>query len=41
MIRSHTFYTYRLLQGIGGFETINQWASFHHEKLNGKGYPFI
>lgn len=40
VIRSHTFYTYRLLQAIKGFETINKWASFHHEKLNGKGYPF-
>ena len=40
IIRSHTFYTYRLLQSIKGFETINQWASFHHEKLNGQGYPF-
>jgi len=40
VIRSHTFYTYRLLQGIKGFETINKWASFHHEKLNGNGYPF-
>ncbi len=39
-IRSHAFYTYRLLQAIKGFETISMWASFHHEKLNGKGYPF-
>ncbi len=39
-IRSHTFYTFRLLQAINGFETINKWASFHHEKLNGRGYPF-
>jgi HD-GYP domain-containing protein (c-di-GMP phosphodiesterase class II) len=39
-IRSHTFYTFRLLQAIKGFETINKWASFHHEKLNGEGYPF-
>lgn len=39
-IRSHTFYTFRLLQAIHGFETINKWASFHHEKLSGKGYPF-
>ncbi|SMC65485.1 HD domain-containing phosphohydrolase [Papillibacter cinnamivorans] len=39
-IRSHTFYTYRLLQAIRGFETINQWASFHHERLSGNGYPF-
>ena len=40
IIRSHTFYTYRLLNVINGFETINKWASFHHEKLNGNGYPF-
>ena len=40
IIRSHSFYTYRLLEPIRGFETINQWAAYHHEKLNGKGYPF-
>lgn len=40
IIRSHTFYTYRLLKPISGFENITQWASYHHEKLSGKGYPF-
>ena len=40
IIRGHTFFTYRLLSGIEGFETINKWASFHHEKLDGTGYPF-
>jgi HD-GYP domain-containing protein (c-di-GMP phosphodiesterase class II) len=39
-IRSHTFFTYQLLSRIKGFETINRWASFHHERLDGKGYPF-
>ncbi|MDD2361785.1 MAG: HD domain-containing protein [Oscillospiraceae bacterium] len=39
-IRAHTFYTYKLLNMIGGFSTINQWASFHHERLDGTGYPF-
>ena len=39
-IRSHTYHTYRTLQTISDFETINIWASYHHEKLNGKGYPF-
>lgn len=39
-IRAHTFYTFRLLQSIRGFETINQWASFHHERIDGRGYPF-
>lgn len=40
VIRSHTYYTYRLLQPIDGFEEIAQWAAYHHEKLNGRGYPF-
>ena len=33
-IRAHTFFTYHLLSRIHGFETINRWASFHHEKRN-------
>lgn len=40
IILSHTFYTYRTLQVIKEFETINTWASLHHERLNGEGYPF-
>ncbi len=39
-IRSHTFFTYQLLSRIQGFEMINRWASFHHERLDGRGYPF-
>ncbi|MBT8763650.1 HD domain-containing protein [Desulfohalobiaceae bacterium Ax17] len=40
IIRSHTFYTYRCLEPITELEIINSWASFHHERLDGKGYPF-
>ena len=40
IIRSHTYYTYRLLKPVSGFEEITQWAAYHHEKLNGCGYPF-
>jgi len=40
VIRSHTFYTYRSLEPISDLEVINAWASFHHERLDGKGYPF-
>lgn len=40
IIRSHTYYTYRLLEKIPNFETINTWAAYHHEKLDGTGYPF-
>ncbi|PKM72225.1 MAG: phosphohydrolase [Firmicutes bacterium HGW-Firmicutes-16] len=40
IIKSHTFYTYHLLEPISKFEAIAQWAAYHHEKLNGHGYPF-
>lgn len=40
VIRGHTYHTYHILSTIGGFEEINMWASFHHERLNGDGYPF-
>lgn len=40
IIRSHSYFTYRILEKIPAFKKINQWASYHHEKINGKGYPF-
>lgn len=40
IIKKHTYYTRLALQEIKGFEEITEWASNHHEKLNGKGYPF-
>ena len=39
-IQNHAYETYRLLSKIKGFEEICDYASYHHEKLNGKGYPF-
>lgn len=40
VIRGHTYHTFHILSRIGGFEEINMWASFHHERLNGEEYPF-
>ncbi len=39
-IESHTYHTFHILNTVGGMRQINEWASFHHEKLNGRGYPF-
>lgn len=36
----HSFETYQVLRQIGGFSEIALWASYHHEKPNGTGYPF-
>jgi HD-GYP domain-containing protein (c-di-GMP phosphodiesterase class II) len=40
VIRSHPFYTYRILEPISGLDLINAWASLHHERMDGTGYPF-
>ncbi|HSB33828.1 MAG TPA: HD domain-containing phosphohydrolase [Nitrospirota bacterium] len=40
VMRHHTYYTYRILETIPRFQVINKWASFHHERLDGSGYPF-
>ena len=39
-MKRHSFDSLRILGGIGGLEEIAQWASQHHEKLDGSGYPF-
>lgn len=39
-MKHHAVYTYYILSGIDDFEEIRDWAALHHEKLNGKGYPF-
>ena len=38
-IQSHAAETYRLLSKLESLGQITAWASQHHEKLNGKGYP--
>jgi len=39
-MQNHAYYTYEILKNIRGLDDIISWASLHHEKLNGKGYPF-
>lgn len=40
IIKNHPYYTHRIIENVRGLETINRWASFHHERLDGEGYPF-
>ena len=40
IIRKHPYYTFNVLNKIKGFEEIAVWASYHHERLDGSGYPF-
>jgi len=40
VIKQHTYHTYHLLDVLSDHPHIKEWAAFHHERLNGTGYPF-
>ena len=40
IIKAHSFFTYKILQKYPKLKEINTWASLHHERLDGTGYPF-
>jgi HD-GYP domain-containing protein (c-di-GMP phosphodiesterase class II) len=40
IIKSHVYHSYRILESVKGLDIINTWASFHHERMDGSGYPF-
>jgi len=40
IIRCHTFHTFNVLSRIKSLKTISQYGAYHHERLDGNGYPF-
>lgn len=40
LMRRHSYISYRIIQSVDGLEEVAAWAGFHHETLNGRGYPF-
>lgn len=40
IIKRHPFETHYLLSGLPELADISEWAAFHHEKMDGSGYPF-
>ncbi|MGQ9756243.1 MAG: HD-GYP domain-containing protein [Desulfotomaculales bacterium] len=40
LVRGHSYYTYRILYRIPETREIAAWAGYHHERLDGRGYPF-
>lgn len=40
IVKQHTYHTFNILNMIPGFQAIAGWAAYHHERLDGKGYPF-
>ncbi len=39
MIKSHPGHSRQVLSAIAGLEDVCLWASSHHERMDGKGYP--
>lgn len=39
-IRAHSFYTHKILGNIKSISDICLWASMHHERHDGSGYPY-
>ena len=39
-MQQHAYQTFLILRSIRGMEDVTRWASYHHEKLDGSGYPF-
>ena len=40
VMKQHTYYTYCLIDRLKIMNKVRDWASFHHERLDGSGYPF-
>ena len=40
VVKQHPYHTFHILSRVPGLEVINTWASLHHERLDGQGYPF-
>ena len=37
---AHSFDTYQILRRVPGLEDVAAWAAYHHENLDGSGYPY-
>ena len=40
VMRHHAYYTNHILKRVGVFENVRIWSAYHHERLDGSGYPY-
>ena len=40
IMNRHSFETYQILRRIPGLDDVAHWAAYHHETLDGSGYPY-
>ncbi|GAP22079.1 HD domain-containing phosphohydrolase [Leptolinea tardivitalis] len=39
-IRRHTYHTFRIMETLQILDVVRLWSAYHHESMDGKGYPF-
>ncbi len=40
LVQAHAYHTFQIMKPVRCLETITTWAAHHHERLDGRGYPF-
>lgn len=40
IVRRHTYFTFHILEPLRILDVVRVWGSFHHERMDGHGYPF-
>lgn len=40
IVRRHTYHTFRIMETLQILDVVRVWGSYHHERLDGYGYPF-
>ncbi len=40
VMHRHTYYTFKIMETLQILDLVRIWAAYHHERLDGKGYPF-
>jgi HD-GYP domain-containing protein (c-di-GMP phosphodiesterase class II) len=40
IVRRHTYFTFHILEPLKILDVVRVWGAFHHESMDGHGYPF-
>lgn len=40
VMHRHTYYTFKIMETLQILDLVRVWAAYHHERLDGQGYPF-
>ena len=40
VVKCHTYHTFNILHNLPAMDMIKSWGALHHERMDGKGYPF-